>query len=151
MTELNPLFERVDGVVQCNIGLGDLVYAQVFEAGEFGPNVWLRVARWQTTAEGDMVVEGAIDQPTDTIPDGYNHGQVVMTLASMVYDHIPAEGVTDARIKAFFDNDALEPPGLPEEDTNSRFDGLHERLDLLAAAVARIERKFDDFMAGDGK
>lgn len=161
MTSRVPMFERVDGVVECNLVLGDLVYADHPEINQ--PSLWVRIEQWQTTLNGDVVIHGTIDQPTDTIPAGFHYGNRVQVYASRVFDHIPAERVVDERIKSFYRDDgfAVPPPDAPEDVDQMTmpqlFQALHERIDILNGAISRMGHGIDrlqakmELLVGDGK
>lgn len=90
---LPPIYSRVDGAIQANICIGDLVLADYPESG-VGPH-WVRVEAWQTTLDGDIIITGKIDQPTETCSDGMKCNDLWTVRASRVTAHVPAEKVTD--------------------------------------------------------
>lgn len=139
MNDLTPIFERVDGALQCSIGLGDLVYAD--NPICFTPALWVRVTKWQTTLDGDLLIEGTVDQPTETAPGSYEHGQIVLVRGSRVFEHVLADKVVDKRIENFFADDSIPPPGLAPEDPATLLaelrdfiESLHKKIDMIIAA-----------------
>lgn len=104
---LPPLYSRVDGAIQANICLGDLVLADNPDA-EVRAH-WVRVEKWQTTLEGDICIWGKVDQPTETCSDGMAHGSPMQVLASRVVEQIPAENITDVRLENFFADTVRDP------------------------------------------
>jgi len=104
---LPPLYSRVDGAIQANICLGDLVLADNPDA-EVRAH-WVRVEKWQTTLDGDICIWGKVDQPTETCSDGMAHGSPMQVLASRVVEQIPAGNVTDVRLENFFADTTRDP------------------------------------------
>ncbi len=104
---LPPLYSRVDGAIQANICLGDLVLADNPDA-EVRAH-WVRVEKWQTTLDGDICIWGKVDQPTETCSDGMAHGSPMQVLASRIINHLPAENVVDERLSNFFADTTRDP------------------------------------------
>lgn len=104
---LSPLYSRVDGSIQANICIGDLVLADNPDANVRAH--WVRVEKWQTTLDGDIYIWGMVDQPTETCSDGMAHGSPMQVLASRVVEQIPAGKVTDVRLESFFADTARDP------------------------------------------
>lgn len=104
---LPPLYSRVDGAIQANICLGDLVLADNPDA--LASAHWVRVEKWQTTLDGDICIWGKVDQPTETCSDGMAHGSPMQVLASRVVKQIPAGNVTDVRLENFFADTTRDP------------------------------------------
>lgn len=104
---ITPLYQFIDGAIQANICIGDLVFADNPDA-QIGAH-WVRVDQWQTTLEGDICIWGKVDQPTETCTDGMAHGLPMQVFASRIITHLPAENVTDERISNFFADTTRDP------------------------------------------